>query len=140
MPEALTPVVLTGSVCMLRPITADDGPGLLAVASGDRSSFAYTWVPGPTLEDVSEYIAFAQADHRGGYGLTFATCARDGTVVGSTRFMNAEYWTTPNRRLRDSNVPDAIDIGSTWLCSPAQRTGINTEAKKSIRCRDARIA
>ena len=132
MPEPIAPVVLSGALCVLRPLTNDDVSALVAAASGDRSSFAYTWVPEPTADDVADYIALALADHRSGHGLTFATCARDGTVVGSTRFMNAEYWTTPNRRMRDSSDPDAIEIGSTWLCPAAQRTGINTEAKQMM--------
>jgi N-acetyltransferase len=53
-----------------------------------------------------------------GVSLPFATIERSsGTVIGSTRFMNIDV---PNRR---------VEIGSTWIAPPWQRTAINTEAK-----------
>jgi len=48
----------------------------------------------------------------------FATVEQDsGRVIGSTRFMNIDR---VNRR---------VEIGSTWIALPWQRTAVNTEAK-----------
>jgi RimJ/RimL family protein N-acetyltransferase len=33
------------------------------------------------------------------------------------------------RRREGEEIPYAVEIGGTWLCASAQRTGINTEAK-----------
>ena len=52
-------------------------------------------------------------------------------IVGSTRFGNIEYWSWPagNPNQRGEDLPDAVEIGWTWLSADAQRTGIKTEAK-----------
>lgn len=110
-------------------MTPADHGALMAAAEGDRSAFRYSWVPTPDANDVERYIETARAEHAVGAGLAFVTCDSSGSVVGSTRFMNAERWTTPKRRERPDADPDAIEIGSTWLTSTARRTGINTEAK-----------
>lgn len=53
-----------------------------------------------------------------------------GLIVGSTRFNELEPWAWPpgstNQRV---DVPDACEIGWTWLAASAQRTGCNTDAK-----------
>jgi RimJ/RimL family protein N-acetyltransferase len=54
-----------------------------------------------------------------------------GRLVGSTRFLNIEFWTWPegNAHQRGVERPDAVEIGATWLAAETQRTPINTEAK-----------
>jgi RimJ/RimL family protein N-acetyltransferase len=50
--------------------------------------------------------------------VVFATVeTSSGRVIGSTRFMNIDR---ANRR---------VEIGSTWIAPPWQRTAVNTEAK-----------
>ena len=123
-------VVLAGTHVRLEPLEARHHDGLLSAADSDRSTFVYAAVPRPEDDDVDVYLAEAEAQHAAGAGLAFATIdATTGIVVGSTRFMNAEYWTTPDRRPRIGVPPDAVEIGGTWLTTTAQRTGINTEAK-----------
>jgi N-acetyltransferase len=64
--------------------------------------------------------------------LPFATLeAASGRVVGSTRYLNVEFWTWPagSPWQRGETVPDVVEIGATWLAPAAQRTAINTEAK-----------
>lgn len=121
----MDPVTLSGQHVRLVPLVPDHAEGLLAAAAGDRSTFAFTWVPdGP--DDVRRYIAKALADQAAGTALPFATTrAADGDVIGSTRFMNVERWEWP----RAGANPDAVEIGSTWLTASAQRTPMNTEAK-----------
>lgn len=123
-------VVLSGSHVRLEPLGIHHREGLRAAADTDRSTFVYAAVPRPDDEDLEAYLADAEQQHAVGAGLTFATLdARSGLVVGSTRYMNAEYWTTPDRRPRIGVPPDAVEIGGTWLTPSAQRSGINTEAK-----------
>jgi RimJ/RimL family protein N-acetyltransferase len=51
--------------------------------------------------------------------------------VGSTRFLNVEFWTWPagSPFQRSEHLPGVVEIGATWLAPAAQRTAINTEAK-----------
>jgi RimJ/RimL family protein N-acetyltransferase len=54
----------------------------------------------------------------------------DGTVIGSTRFWNLERWSwPPGHPCYGRHVPDACEIGYTWLTRLALRTAANTEAK-----------
>jgi len=68
---------------------------------------------------------------RAGTAVPFAIVrARMGWSIGSSRFWNLEYWAWPaNHPSRGREVPDACEIGYTWLASSAIRTGANTEAK-----------
>ena len=81
---------------------------------------------------MADYLALAFAQAQARTGLPFATveCA-SGTVVGSTRFWNLEYWSWPagHPLRRPEGVPDAVEIGYSWLAPEAQRTAVNTEAK-----------
>lgn len=123
-------VTLAGRHVTLVPLGPEHAPALLRVAAGDRSTFGYTWVPEADPVEVDRYIATAINEHEQGLGLAFASIETEsGLVRGSTRFMNAEYWTTPDRRPREAEAPDALEIGSTWLAPEAQRSGMNTEAK-----------
>ena len=52
--------------------------------------------------------------------------------MGTTRFGNIEFWIIPPGRTsaRPPGVPHAVEIGWTWLAPDAQRTAVNTEAKR----------
>jgi RimJ/RimL family protein N-acetyltransferase len=129
MTAPFEPVVLTGENVVLEPLGRKHRDMMIDAASGPRASFALTWVPEPTDSSVEAYLNEAERQHAGGAGLTFATIKRrDGVLVGSTRFMNAEYWARPDAP-GATRLPDALEIGSTWLVESAQRTGVNTEAK-----------
>ena len=130
MPHPLTPVTLRGNRVRLEPLSLNHVQGLKAAAAESRESFRYTWVPEPTESEVARYIESALAAHAAGTALPFATIRIDTeSVVGSTRFMSAEYWLSPDGKPSDSMRPNAIEIGSTWLSKSAQRTFVNTEAK-----------
>jgi RimJ/RimL family protein N-acetyltransferase len=67
-----------------------------------------------------------------GRALPFTTIdAVSGVVIGSTRYLNVEFWAWPagNPLQRGEERPDVVEIGATWLAPAAQRTEINTEAK-----------
>jgi RimJ/RimL family protein N-acetyltransferase len=63
----------------------------------------------------------------------FVTVSRKtGDVLGSTRLCALEYWAWPDGRQGRAGIdpPEAAEIGWTWLSAAAQRTAINTEAKR----------
>jgi RimJ/RimL family protein N-acetyltransferase len=127
----VTPVVLEGRFVRLEPLTAAHAPALLAAASGPRDTYGLTWVPG-SLTEAATYIDGALGEQTARRSLPFATVDRaTGRLVGSTRFLNIEFWTWPegNAHQRGVERPDAVEIGATWLAAETQRTPINTEAK-----------
>src|SRR5439155_5197228 len=80
----------------------------------------FRWMPYAmgTREDFDRLVAKASAEQERGESVVFATAEKSsGRVIGSTRFMNIDR---VNRR---------VEIGSTWIAPPWQRTAVNTEAK-----------
>lgn len=130
MPRPFDRIVLGGAHVRLEPLDQSHRDALVTAAGGSRESFALTWVPAADGSDVDRYLAVAAQQHDRGDGVAFAVVSlATGAVVGSTRFMAAEYWQWPGREGSAGARPDAVEIGSTWLSAPAQRTGINTEMK-----------
>jgi N-acetyltransferase len=128
----LTPVTLAGKHVRLEPLARVHVPALAtAAASGPRDSYAFTWVPAGEA-DAATYVDEALKLHAAGKALPFVTIdVATGRVVGSTRYLNVEFWTWPagNPLQRGEDLPDVVEIGATWLAPAAQRTPINTEAK-----------
>jgi RimJ/RimL family protein N-acetyltransferase len=126
------PIVLEGRYVRLEPLDLRHVPALVAASSGRRDTFRLTTAPDGE-EEARAYVAAALEAHAAGTALPFATVSRAlGRVVGSTRFGNLERWTWPKSHLevRAYDVPDATEIGWTWLAEEVQRTAINTEAKR----------
>jgi RimJ/RimL family protein N-acetyltransferase len=124
-------VILEGRYVRLEPLTRGHARALSAAAGGPRETYALTTVPEGESGALG-YIETALRDEEAGRSLPFATVARStGRVVGSTRFLNIEFWTWPlgHALQRGEDVPDVAEIGATWLAGGAQRTAINTEAK-----------
>jgi RimJ/RimL family protein N-acetyltransferase len=116
------PFELTGRSVRLTPMARADVDGLLAAAVEDRAAYGYTTVPGDR-DAMTAHVAGLLALRDRGHDLPFTTRdAGDGRIVGSTRFL----WL---RSYFDRAVPDAVEIGGTWLAASAQRSRINTEAK-----------
>src|SRR5262249_52764967 len=116
-PTLVTPVVLEGRWVRLEPLTAEQAPALLHAASGPRDPYGLTLVPG-TAAEAAAYIQTALGEQAARRSLPFATVDRTtGRVVGSTRFLNIEYWTWPegNAYQRGVERPDVVEIGATWL-------------------------
>jgi len=127
----VTPVALEGRHVRLEPLTRGHVEALLAAASGPRATYGLTTVPADR-DSMARYVETALRDQEAGRSLPFATVSRaSGRVVGSTRFLNIEFWPWPegNPHQRGRELPDAVEIGSTWLAADAQRTAVNTEAK-----------
>jgi RimJ/RimL family protein N-acetyltransferase len=122
--------VLTSKHVRLEPLEHRHVYSLVAAAGVDRS--LYQWSPIPQGKDEAiKYVDTALAWRDAGSAVPFATVRiDDGVVIGSTRFWNLERWLWPEGHLSyGRGVPDACEIGYTWLTSSAIRTAANTEAK-----------
>jgi N-acetyltransferase len=127
----LQPLTLEGRFVRLEPLGLDHISALTKAASGPRETFVYTQVPDGEAE-TREYIEVALAMQAAGTAVPFATVDRaSGRVIGSTRFFDMQFWDwepgSPYQR--GEELPDALEIGFTWLSPEMQRTGINTESK-----------
>jgi N-acetyltransferase len=129
--EPLRPVVLEGTHVRLEPLSPAHLEPLAAIAARHRETYRLTSVPADA-GGMASYLELAFAQAQAGTALPFATVERrSGKVVGSTRFWSLEFWSwsldSPLRR--PPLVPDAVEIGYSWLAPEAQRTALNTEAK-----------
>lgn len=123
-------LTLQGKYIQLEPLEHRHIDGLLAAAAGDPS--LYQWSPVPRgRADANEYVETALTWRDAGSAVPFAIVrSDDGIVIGSTRFFNLERWAWPaGHPLHGRGVPDACEIGYTWLAHSAIRTVANTEAK-----------
>jgi RimJ/RimL family protein N-acetyltransferase len=122
--------VLEGKHIRLEPLEPRHVDGLVAAAAPDPSLYRWSPVPQGKVEAAS-YIATALAWQEAGSALPFAIVRDDdATVIGSTRFWNLERWSWPRGHpSHGRDVPDACEIGYTWLTRSAIRTSANTEAK-----------
>ena len=111
------PVTLTGQGWVeLEPLSRQHVSEIAAAASdGDVGSLWYTGAPSPqtAAQWVDGRLALQQPD----VGLTFVVRRLDGTLIGSSSYMNVD---PPNRRL---------EIGNTWYAASARRSGVNSETK-----------
>jgi RimJ/RimL family protein N-acetyltransferase len=122
---------LQGRHIRLEPLDRHHVDGLAAAsATGDPSLYRWSPVPQGKAEAAS-YVETALAWRDANTAISFATVrADDGVVIGSTRFFNLEWWAWPKGHpLHGRGIPDACEIGYTWLARPAIRTRANTEAK-----------
>ena len=113
----IEPVTLTGQRwVMLEPLTRDHVPEIAtASADGDVGSLWFTGAPSP--QTASQWVDTRLSMQTPDTGLTFVVRRLDGTVVGSSSYLNVD---PPNRRL---------EIGNTWYGASARRSGINSETK-----------
>ena len=115
----VTPLTLEGSVVRLEPIRRDHAGDFFEIAKNALDDI-FEWIPYrvKTREDFQRLVEKAFDEQKRGESIVFATVERgSGRVIGSTRYMNIDR---VNRR---------VEIGSTWIAPPWQRTAVNTEAK-----------
>jgi len=113
------PVRLEGSVVRLEPVRREHAELFWEIAKDDLEDI-FRWIPYSmkTPDDFQRLIDKAFEEQERGESIVFATVERaSGRVIGSTRYMNIDR---TNRR---------VEIGSTWIAPPWQRTAVNTEAK-----------
>ena len=110
-------MILEGRSVRLEPLTLDHVPALCEIAFDPE---LWRWMPTfvGTPDEMRGWVEAALRDQAAGTAEPFATVdLASGRLAGSTRYMNIDR---ANRRL---------EIGSTWLARPWQRTAINSEAK-----------
>ncbi len=113
------PLTLEGSVVRLEPIRQEHAYLFWDVAKNDLEDI-FRWIPYvmKTEDDFRLLVEKAFREQDRGESVVFATVERaTGRAIGSTRFMNIDR---ANRR---------VEIGSTWIAKPWQRTAVNAEAK-----------
>jgi RimJ/RimL family protein N-acetyltransferase len=111
------PVILTGHVVRLEPLTLDHVEALAAVG---LEPALWEWIPTPvtTADEMRAYVLAALDDQRRGVALPFVIIDQaSDRAIGSTRYAAIDL---ANRRL---------EIGWTWVTSAFQRTAANTETK-----------
>jgi N-acetyltransferase len=112
-------LTLEGRFVRLEALRPEHAPLQWEVAK-DSVEDLFRWIPYRlnSLEDFEKQISVLLAEQQRGISTPFATVERaSGKVVGATRYMNIDVG---NRR---------VEIGSTWIAPPWQRTAVNTEAK-----------
>lgn len=108
---------LSGDLVTLEPLTPEHVEELAeAVGEEELYKLWYTRLPSP--EGMSAEIESRLAGHAGGLVVPWTIRRRsDGRAVGMTTFLNIR----PDHR--------RLEIGSTWIASSAQGSGVNTEVK-----------
>ena len=103
----------------LEPLEPRHAPGLWEIAKHHLEDL-FQWIPYQleSLQSFQEFNARVLEEQKQGLSVPFATLERrSNQLVGTTRFMNMDL---SNRK---------VEIGSTWIAPPWQRTVVNTEAK-----------
>jgi RimJ/RimL family protein N-acetyltransferase len=115
-------VTLSGRHVTLTPLALDDVAGLVAAASGDRSTYGWSIVP-DNADEMSVVVRRLLAEAEQRVVVPFATRRSDTLeIIGMTRFLTLRWYF-------DRDYPDGVEIGGTFLTAAAQRTAANTEAK-----------
>jgi RimJ/RimL family protein N-acetyltransferase len=115
-------VTLSGHHVTLTPLSFDDVPGLVAAATGDRSTYGWSIVP-DTIEGMEFAVRRQLAERDQRNAVPFATRRSEtNEIIGMTRFLTLRWYF-------DREYPDAAEIGGTFVTTAAQRTAVNTEAK-----------
>ena len=113
------PILLPGRSVRLEPLRLSHAADLFAALAVDPSIWRWWRVPPPsTLPEMEALLAASLEEQAQGTVVAFAQIEpASGRAVGGTTYLNI------SRRDR------GLEIGSTWLGKPWQRTGMNTEAK-----------
>lgn len=119
LPRMAPPLTLQGTFIRLEPLQTAHSAAFWDVAK-DSLEDIFRWIPYrmETREDFDLLVEKAFAEQARGESVVFATVERaTSRVIGSTRFMNID------------RANSRVEIGSTWIAPPWQRTAVNTEAK-----------
>jgi RimJ/RimL family protein N-acetyltransferase len=119
------PVVLSGHGVTLEPLSLAHVDRLAAAASEDRATYAFTWVP-DGRDETRAYVEEALALQHANEALPFAVCVDGARVVGSTRYLDLDFW---DGLPSSDAAPDTVEIGATWLAASVQGTRVNPATK-----------
>lgn len=117
--SVISPFTLEGSYVRLEPLRPEHAELLWDIAR-DHLAQLFEWIPYKmeTLKDFEALNIQVLDEQRRGLSVPFVTIERSsGKIAGTTRYMNMDL---ANRK---------VEIGSTWIAPPWQRTAVNTEAK-----------
>ena len=115
--RAPTPVVLEGAHVRLEPLAPGHLDALCAVGL-DEELWRWTIARATTRPEMQAWLDAALAAHAAGTQVPFAIVERAADrLVGSTSYLNIAV------------ADGRLEIGSTWVARPWQRTAVNTEAK-----------
>lgn len=111
------PVTLTGRRWVaLEPLAREHIPEIVDVAAdGELGSLWFT--SAPKAGAVEQWVDMRLAAQNPDQGLTFVVRDLEGTLIGSSSYLNVD---SANRRL---------EIGNTWYVASARRSGVNSETK-----------
>ena len=111
------PVALTGQQWVkLEPLTREHLPEIAeAAADGELGRLWFTHAPKAGIAE--QWLEMRLAAQKPDEGLTFVVRSLDGSLLGSSSYLNVD---AANRRL---------EIGNTWYVSSARRSGVNSETK-----------
>lgn len=113
---------LVGGRVTLAPLEPHHSDDLARAAEGNRATFGFTTVP-DGVESCRRIVDHLLKEEELGHTVNFVVRDNlDGSIVGATRYLTPRFFFA-------RPVPDAIEIGGTWLTPRVQRTGVNTEAK-----------
>ncbi len=119
MPAWPDPVELHGPHVRLLPLHESHHDGLCEAArDGELWQLWYTAVPAP--ERMAAEIQRRLALQAAGSMLPFTVVDASGRIVGMTTYMHIDA------------VHRRVEIGSTWYARSAQRTPLNTNAKRLL--------
>jgi RimJ/RimL family protein N-acetyltransferase len=116
---AISPFSLEGTYVRLEPLRPEHAAMFWELVKNEIESL-FRWIPYrlKSVEDFQEFTRQVLDEQERGVSVPFATYKRDSNqLVGTTRYMNMDL---ANRK---------VEIGSTWIAPPWQRTVVNTEAK-----------
>ena len=111
------PVTLTGRRWVaLEPLARAHIPEIVDVAAdGELGGLWFT--SAPKAGAVEQWVDMRLAAQKPDQGLTFVVRDLEGTLLGSSSYLNVD---AANRRL---------EIGNTWYVASARRSGVNSETK-----------
>jgi RimJ/RimL family protein N-acetyltransferase len=115
---------LEGAHVRLEPLRPEHASLLWEIAK-EHLTDLFRWIPYKleSLGEFQEFNARVLDEQARGLSVPFATFQLEpNQIVGTTRYMNMDL---ANRK---------VEIGSTWIAPPWQRTVINTEAKYLMLC------
>jgi RimJ/RimL family protein N-acetyltransferase len=111
------PVSLAGQRWVtLEPLAREHLPEIAAAAAdGELGRLWFTSAPKAGIAE--QWLEMRLAAQRPDTGLTFVVRGLDGSLLGSSSYLNVD---ASNRRL---------EIGNTWYVASARRSGVNSETK-----------
>ncbi len=122
MVRRLEAPTLIGQLVRLEPVSPDHVDDLVEAAGHDRSTYDWTTVP-HGRESVQQYVQWLFDRAEAGEYVPFTQVrVADDRAVGMTNYLSIRWEATAAH-------PYAVEVGGTWLAHPAQRSGINVEAK-----------